>query len=253
VANLDFLYAIRMHELGLVIDILHGYRSTAESTVVLEIGSGTGCQAKALAEKGYTIIPIDLSSSAYSQARVYPVIEYDGKNIPLRKSSVDVVFSSNVLEHVEHIDNFLIELSSVIKDSGFSIHVLPTASCRFWTMIAHYAWILKRMFQLTFRKNQNIESISKFANSKNIFRNLYASRHGERGNFITEIFYYTEKWWKNKFKDNGYTVESVIGVGIFYTMSNVFEGLISIGYRKNLSSIFGSSCKIYIIRKDKSI
>jgi SAM-dependent methyltransferase len=251
VANLKYLHMIRTHELSLVMTVLKNC-GFGPGAIIIELGAGTGYQAKLLEQAGFHVVPLDLRISAYTEDRVYPVIEYDGKNIPLKPGSVDVVFSSNVLEHVLHIDEFLKELGAVSKE-GFAIHVLPTASCRFWSMIAHYAWIIKRVFQILFIKKSGVSSESRILKRKNPLLDLYPNRHGERGNFLTEMFYYTEKWWKKKFNENGYRVDAVIGVGIFYTMSNIFEGFLSIRTRKKCASFLGSSCKIYILKKCSSI
>src|SRR5438105_12903604 len=67
---------------------------------VLEIGAGTGKQALELQRRGFEVSAIELADSNYAAHRVFPIKDYDGRSIPLPDASVDVVFSSNVLEHV---------------------------------------------------------------------------------------------------------------------------------------------------------
>ena len=43
------------------------------------------------AEKGFDVVAIDIATSDYVSTRVFPIIEYDGKSIPLPDSSVDVL------------------------------------------------------------------------------------------------------------------------------------------------------------------
>ena len=100
---------------------------------VLEFGAGTGQQARLLADRGFDVAAIDLADSAYAQHLVFPVQHYDGEHIPLADQSVDVVFSSNVLEHVENIPAIMSEFRRILRPGGFGVHVMPTPAWRFWT------------------------------------------------------------------------------------------------------------------------
>ena len=61
---------------------------------------------------------------------------------------MDVVFSSNVLEHVAAIDAFLDETARVLKPEGRAIHILPTPAWRGWSMLTYYGWLAKRVLGL---------------------------------------------------------------------------------------------------------
>src|SRR5687768_5054675 len=97
-----FLEQIRLHELANygLIEIEKLSRSLSNKTI-LEIGAGTGQQAKLISSKGYYVIALDVNSSSYRQSRVYPIVEYDGMNLPIKEKSISIVFSSNVLEHIK--------------------------------------------------------------------------------------------------------------------------------------------------------
>src|SRR5262249_23439752 len=92
--SLQYLDEIRRLELEIILPL---FRPGAR---ILEVGGGTGRQALELSRRGFDVAAIDLASSAYSAQRVFPILDYDGTTIPLPDASVDVVFSSNVLEHV---------------------------------------------------------------------------------------------------------------------------------------------------------
>ena len=77
--DLKFLEAIRLCEFEAVLDELrkrqpHGAR-------VLEIGAGSGWQARRLAELGYQVQAIDVPQSGYDPHRVWPIQDYDGRRI----------------------------------------------------------------------------------------------------------------------------------------------------------------------------
>src|ERR1700722_17640350 len=70
---------------------------------ILEIGAGTGQQALEISRRGFDVEAIQIPASGYRETRIFPVIDYDGRHIPFPDSSFDIVFSSNVLEHVPNV------------------------------------------------------------------------------------------------------------------------------------------------------
>jgi len=105
---------------------------------VLEIGGGRGYQAAILASWGMDVTSLDIAGAAAH----HPVQVYDGQRIPFPGRSFDAVFSSNVLEHVEDVEALLGEAARVLKARGVMVHVLPSATWRWWTSVAHYVWVV---------------------------------------------------------------------------------------------------------------
>jgi ubiquinone/menaquinone biosynthesis C-methylase UbiE len=89
--SLEHLEKIRLYELAAA-----QFAIPADS-VLLEIGAGTGWQAKNLAERGIRVSAIDVPTSNYRENRVWPVTEYDGSHIPFSDNYFDVLFSSNMV------------------------------------------------------------------------------------------------------------------------------------------------------------
>lgn len=87
---------------------------------ILEIGAGAGWQAGELQKLGYEVSAIDIEESNLINERIYPVINYDGHIIPFEDNYFDIIFSSNVLEHVPHILQFQSEIHRVLKPGGGS-------------------------------------------------------------------------------------------------------------------------------------
>ncbi len=103
---------------------------------------------------------IDVKTSQHAQHRVWPVTIYDGKVIPFQNDCFDIVFSSNVLEHIPHVNAFQNEIKRVLKHCGRSVHILPSGSWRFWSLVTHYIYISKLILLIinlrVFHKNQRI-------------------------------------------------------------------------------------------------
>lgn len=255
--HLRALALIRTHELGLAMRHFPS-PSSSRRYRVLEIGAGTGQQAAQLHDAGYDVVAIDLADSHYRDARVHMVQEYDGINIPMPDHSADIVFSSNVLEHVAHIDEFLAETRRVLAPGGIAIHVLPSTACRLWSLPAHYLWLLKRAFQRGVHTAQSDDSAVRQpdvprtpANLNEWLATLFPTRHGERGNVLTEAWYFSRHWWKRTFQRNGFVVARMEPNHLFYTMSNVMTDRIEISTRIKLSGYLGSSCRIYLLRSNE--
>ena len=215
---------------------------------ILEIGAGTGGQTKLLSEEGYSVNAIDVKTSQHDQPRVWPVAIYDGKVIPFQNNSFDIVFSSNVLEHIPHLKIFQNEIKRVLKPCGTAIHFLPSGSFRFWTIITHYIYISKLILLIinlrVFHKNQQIKMLALIMKLKKTF---FPSCHGTRGNAVSEIFYFSRFYWSNLFTKTGWTITKHTFNNLIYTGYSVFDTRLSIRCRKILSFFLGSSCHAYML------
>lgn len=250
----DFLRLIRAHELESAIRCFPSSHDGAMRRTLLEIGAGTGQQAKMLASRGYEVTAIDLPSSHYHDQRVFHVVDYDGHSIPCATGSMDIVFSSNVLEHVSEIDSFLDETARVMKDNGVAIHILPTSSCRNWSLPAHYLWAARRLMALRPTKTpdpskQGRPAPKRPSGMSQWMMTLFPPRHGERGTAFTESIYYSQYWWTKRFMAHGFSVERTQTNKLFYTMANALTDSLSISSRARLSRYLGSSCRIYVLRR----
>ncbi len=212
--SLKHLEAMRRYELDVAFDLLPpGGR-------VLEIGAGIGWQAQALHDAGYKVSAIDIPSSNLKDQRIWSVTDYDGITIPFEDNEFDIIFSSNVLEHILHIYEFQKEIHRVLKDGGVVLHVLPSSSWRLWSNITEIlkSWRLPVV-------------------------------HGEHaGNSFTEIYYFSRYSWSRLFNKTGWKIETPKPIGLFYTGSSIMDSRLSINIRKKLSMVMGSACNIFVLR-----
>lgn len=233
---------------------------------VLEIGAGTGCQALALKRAGFEVSAIDIAASCPAAERVYPVLEYDGRRIPFPDAAFDAVFSSNTLEHIRELEDFQTEILRVLKPGGLAIHALPTPAWRFWVTVLQPVWLVvraaSRAAELLRRGRAPAEppagpaaapAAGNGPGETGFFarvRNAAAiRRHGERGNFLTEMFYFSRRWWVGLFERTGWLVTGDFANRIFYTGYLFFGARLGWKARSALSAVLGSACRIYILRK----
>jgi SAM-dependent methyltransferase len=224
---------------------------------ILEIGAGTGQQALALSQRGFDIVAIEMPDSNYKDARVFPVLEYDGKHIPLNDANVDIVFSSNVLEHVPDLHQMNREIRRVLKPNGYCVHVMPTHSWRFWTTASAfpdaflYAATLKS--QLLPRWTSGSSIIKQLAPGwwgvvQHLSRPFRQTRHGERGNLISETWLFHPSWWRRAFKADGFEIIRDFPMGHFYTGNMVLGSRLRMESREKLAKVLGSACHLFQVR-----
>jgi len=82
--------------------------------------------------------------------------------------------------------------------------------------------------------------------------NLWPIRHGERGNLLTEVYYFSRHYWVRLFEATGWNVEWVRPNGLFYTGEFLMGAHLNISARCQLSRFLGSACLIYALRPDRT-
>src|SRR5579883_1076213 len=73
---LDYLNRLRVTEIERVISLF------PNGAHILEIGAGTGQQARELNRRGFDVTAVEIASSNYAADRVFPIIDYDGTHLP---------------------------------------------------------------------------------------------------------------------------------------------------------------------------
>ncbi len=237
---------------------------------LLEIGAGTGAQAKVLAARGFQVNAIEIANSIYQPEQVFPVSIYDGKNIPFPDASFDIVFSSHVLMHIAQADAFQKEILRVLKPGGQVVHILPTTSWRFWTCLVHYparylahgarTWkMLTRDAGAAVAASASATTTSAKANEdalwlrvvrKLLFPFTPPGRIGERGNALSEHYFFSERAWNQLFRRNGQVVMACVPNRLFYTGHMSFGSRIQLHVRSLMSYLLGSAGKVYVLRAD---
>lgn len=246
------LNSFREHELHRALETL----GSVAGFDLLEIGGGNGFQAQLLNKLSANVTSIDVCEWQHGE-RLFPVTLYDGVNIPFSDSSFDMVFSSNVLEHVKDIDAILLEMRRVLRPGGIAVHILPSVSWRFWSIFTHYLFVIRRLLgQLKLGDSETDSSDANRATYQRrgliwMIRNtLIAPAHGEFRNALVELFEYSQNRWCGRFSKNGWRTIAIRPSGLFYTDRLVAQSW-GIPRRIEMAKYLGSACIIYIIRSDK--
>lgn len=103
-----------------LLDVLDSMPRTSR---VLEIGAGGGFTLEALRRDGFhNLAGTDLTATTLAAMRGrlpgIPLVGADAEALPLAARSFDVVLSSDVVEHLPHLDRHLAEVARVLRPGG---------------------------------------------------------------------------------------------------------------------------------------
>jgi len=164
------------------------------------------------------------------------------------------VFSSNVLEHVPDLAQMHREIRRVLKPGGCCIHAMPTHTWRFWSTLARYleavACFVSSVPHLLPRGRPDREELHRlgkawYRTARHTVGLCIPRRHGERGNFVSELWLFHPQWWRNNFQDNGFAVIHDEPMGLFYTSDLLFGAYFDVKRRERLARVLGSACHLF--------
>lgn len=255
--NIEHQRAIREYEIQRVMPLI------PSGSRVLEVGAGAGWQARVLAEAGFAVHAIELNGSHYLDFAVWPVQPYDGVRIPFHGELFDVVFTSNVLDHVQDVEGIDREIRRVLKPAGMVIHVVPTPTWRFWTIVAHHPYHMKNLALLPFRqpglitvrapraRTQSTGRLRAIAQAIHGF--LIPERLGERGNAFSELYRFSRRYRTRWFTQAGWHVIAVEKIGLYYSGRKILDFAIGLETRRRMARLLGSSGDMYVLKKQSAV
>lgn len=238
---------VRREEIGRVMRSPYGLLFRNKD--VLEIGSGNGIQLSETSKVAKSVTGLELKGGAYVRDGQFNIAEYDGEHIPFPDASFDVVFSSNVMEHVPHQRQMNDEIRRILRPAGKVVHIMPTRAWRILTSILHYPRLVKTA--LVRRRGAQAAHGSGNSQAATIrLRNiLIPVRHGELGGWFAEYWYFGVSRWAAHYRRMGWKVEAYFPVGLAYSGNSLFACRLSMAVRSTLSNVLGSSTAVYVLSK----
>ena len=201
---------LRLRDLRQIISVEQPYRNAR----VLELGAGDGVQTAALRELFLKVTPTDPAPFG----DVDGMIVADAASLPFEDDSFDLIFSSNVLEHVENLDEAFAEMKRVLTPGGIMIHSMPTGTWKIIQLIgrplASGIKIYRRLIpgvavnagrvKLGASFDPDSPSESKRSMFLRIIGLVIPTVHGVSGNHFSEFVRFRPRWWKRRFEGAGF-------------------------------------------------
>jgi SAM-dependent methyltransferase len=253
-----YLHAVRSYELEL---LLRQFEQWFRQGPVLELGSGTGQQLRLLKRLEIDIIGVEIEDGWYDDCPVEEIIKFDGSRLPFPDNTFDLVFSSNVMEHVRDFQGIQLEIARVLKPTGLALHEMPSPSWRFWAVLSHYLTLPNRFWLWLFKCGRSGQRVAEQydatraaraassgkASFRKILAALFPEKHGVFGNRLTEAYEFSRTAWKRRFEKTGWRILRNEPVRVFYTASHLLRYAIGLPTRSLLSYVLGSSSHAYLV------
>jgi len=211
---------VRRHEANITFSLF----PDTEFSLALELGAGNGAQSVTIAKYCKRLICTELDEQSYSWLgesildRDLPNVDYrlcDAQDLSqFEDKTFDLVFSSNMLEHIPDVDRCLSECKRVLKDDGLMLHTMPS---RWWKAFS---------FSLSLAKLRR------------------PGVHGVSSNSVAEFSRFGRRVWKSKFQANGFRVDETVALPFYVGHGNTFIWIIKAGNLLHLPASF-----LYIVRK----
>ncbi len=214
---------IRQEEFPIIEKALDGRRFKH----ALEIGCGDGTQSLMLMRICDELVSTDIDSRDIPPERLAKLNfkAVDASDLPFPDKHFDLIFSSNVLEHIDSIDNAVDEMSRVLKDDGIIIHVLPNATWKYLQLILWIPFRFKVLFAWIAGRKQDAEAPVREFGSQKDGKQTKSSKwfppiHGVAKSHFEEIKLFRVSRWKNLFERRNLKIEKSFGL-LLYSAWNV--------------------------------
>lgn len=254
---------LRLAELAESEAILREYAGAGAR--LLEIGSGTGWQARALAERGFDVTGVDLPMSSHisnhARARVWAIVDYDGVHLPFPDGHFDVIYSSNVLEHVTQLEALNAEMLRVLRPGGTALHLVPTPQWRVLSLLTYYPGQLVDALRVLRRKvggiNPHVHAVDSGSSAAaprpslagRIAHRLLPPTHGSTGSAFGEIARYSKAQWDSFFSGHGWRIVRYGNNGLFASGDYLLGRLLPIAARAALGKLLGGIAHVYVLTR----
>lgn len=192
---------------------------------ILELGCGIGYQSAMLAKISSSVLATDLPNESIADhapgmdaaARLHKQLAIDNvklipcsaEELPFEDSSMDMVFSSHVLEHIPNQQKALEEIYRVLKPGGYHVCIVPVRFEKLYAFISFYSYLtkatlirIKKMFSKDkFVMNSDTYLLSKQDSYPSILRSFpFPPPHGHSKHFLIEWKEWGCGVWKRKIR-----------------------------------------------------
>lgn len=218
---------------------------------ILELGGGDGYIAKCLADKGYDIISLDINPKFPS---MFPVRKIKDEKLDFPTEMFDLIFTSQVIAHVENLELFFGEVKRVLKKDGLIINLVPATGWWLTTNFWHYILLpynfLKFLKKSNVSDNHNEDRINKAQTSltKKIIYYLFLHPLGTSPSFIYESKKFSKNSWIRLFEKYDFEIIEITKSTYLYSGYFVLKMKL-MNLRRIFAKYFWPTTYCFVLRK----
>jgi SAM-dependent methyltransferase len=204
----------------------------------LELGAGDGFQSRLLVNFCQRLISTDLNESLLpveSTAGIeYRVLDAEAVGTAFAPAAFDLVFSSNLLEHLPDVQRCLRGVARVLKDDGVAVHIMPSVLWKVNNIVCYPLDLVARNVDLLLSREgrqRRLEMVRRLArrapagavpraeydNNLKVTRTprsrwrraLLPEPHGVSTSHLEELRAFSRRRWEREFRSAGFDVVAV--------------------------------------------
>ncbi|MBW6451254.1 MAG: class I SAM-dependent methyltransferase [DPANN group archaeon] len=205
----------------------------------LEVGAGDGYQTTLLQEYVKQIISSNYNIKQISKIKSKQIkyMECDAEQIDtyFKKDEFDIIFSSNLIEHLKNPNQFLNGIHKILKNDGITIHCIPNSFWKITQIIFHYINLIVVLFERITNNSINKSQKKQFDNNPKIttkrsklIRLLFPLPHGAYDSNYKELILFRKNRWIKEFNDADFNIIAILkgpvasGYGLGFTKIKTF-------------------------------
>lgn len=216
----NYLHNLRFKEIQLIKKYLdQNYEK------ILEIGAGDGYQSQLLKDYCKELYCTELNEFRLKKSD--PEINYlicDAENLEkyFSPNTFDLIFSSNLFEHLPNPELALRGIKKILKADGLSINIMPNPFFALSIILLHYPNLLitkfEKLVNRIISKEKNLVNRHSMENNIKVKRNnswlrkllILPKPHGISDSFFAEARRFSKRAWIKLIKKEGFEVEKII-------------------------------------------
>jgi SAM-dependent methyltransferase len=257
---ITYLHQFRKREVDLIF-----HRCPAKAFGLgLELGAGDGFQSDLLSHYIARLVSTDYNQYRLqknpTKAIKYVIVDAESIESTFRGREYDLIFSSNLLEHLPRPDMALRGMYQILRDDGIMIHVMPSPFWKLCQLVLYHANLLvTKIERYTERERFVANNVSERGRLDNLpmINNLKSMRqfprwarlllpppHGACGGTLEELRTFRKQRWKALFEQHGFQVWQIRKGPVASGYGFGFDSLRSVLEGAGLTSVY-----IYITAK----
>lgn len=146
-------------------NISYDFISNSINKKALDIGSRDGYWSEKLKQKGYKVLSTDINPN-HSKDVVFCDLEF---GLPFKDNTFDLIWCTEVIEHLNNVELLIKEIERVIKPYGTAILTTPNSSCWFYYIFKILGYPPSRLQNPDHKQFFNIEYIKEIAEGYDLF------------------------------------------------------------------------------------
>lgn len=135
-----------------------------DGKVVLDVGCRDGYWSERIKKFGYHVISIDLEPK-YKEAIKHNI----ETGLPFKDSCFDLIWCTDVVEHLYRPDFLISEIDRVLKVGGISIMTTPNSAFWFYHIVKLWGWTPKKLQNPDHKQFFDFRTIKKLASGYEIY------------------------------------------------------------------------------------